>query len=93
MAKLAPVSEISKKIPGLIEEVKEAVNCDLSDAIEDLDSAGNFFEALDELESLSTHLTSAQKELLGLAQVVRRSLETHVPFISSVLENSERVNR
>ncbi|MCH90017.1 hypothetical protein A2U01_0010923 [Trifolium medium] len=83
---------VLQRILSLIEEVKESVNDDLSEAIEDLDAATPFFEALDELQSLSAHLSDVQKELLGLAQAVRQSLEVHGPFVNSVLESSGRIH-
>ncbi|MCI39810.1 hypothetical protein A2U01_0061042, partial [Trifolium medium] len=56
------------------------------------DAAAPFFETLEALQSLYSHLSPAQKNLLRQSQAVRQSLVVHGPFINSILEVSEKVH-
>jgi hypothetical protein len=65
---------------------------DLSYAIEDLEAARPLFKVIDALEGLPSFLSPNQEEMLMEAQVVRRSLIEHGPFINFVLENNDRLH-
>ncbi|WJX82380.1 hypothetical protein P8452_65148 [Trifolium repens] len=65
---------------------------DLSYAIEGLEAARPLFKVIDAMEGLRSFLSPNQEEMLTEAQVVRRSLIEHGPYINSLLENSGRLH-